>query len=74
MMRKIAVLVEDRYQVLEVGRKATCFFAIKNDLVNAGAEYLDEEVVVDGNLITSRNPYDLPAFCREVIAFLRTKT
>jgi protease I len=55
------------------GKKATCFFAIKDDIVNAGATYLDEEVVVDGNLITSRDPYDLPAFCREIIAFLKAK-
>ncbi|MGD0336790.1 MAG: type 1 glutamine amidotransferase domain-containing protein [Candidatus Omnitrophota bacterium] len=49
------------------GKKATCFSAIKDDLINAGADYIDKEVVVDGNLITSRNPYDLPAFCREII-------
>ena len=48
------------------GRRATCFKAIKDDLVNAGAKYVDEEVVVDGNLVTSRVPTDLPAFCREV--------
>ena len=54
------------------GRKVTCFFAIKDDLVNAGAEFIDREVVVDGNLITSRSPYDLPAFCREIIKFLKT--
>jgi protease I len=52
------------------GRKATCFSAIKDDVVNAGAEYLDKEVVVDGNLITSRNPYDLPAFCKEIIKYI----
>ena len=52
------------------GRKATCFFAIKDDLVNAGATFQDQEVVVDGNLITSRNPYDLPTFCRAIISFL----
>lgn len=55
------------------GRKATCFSAIKDDVVNAGAEFIDKEVVVDGNLITSRNPYDLPAFCREIIRFLKGK-
>lgn len=49
------------------GKKATSFSAIKDDLINAGAAFLDREVVVDGNLITSRNPYDLPAFCREII-------
>lgn len=52
------------------GRRATCFFAIKDDLVNAGARYVDEEVVVDSNLITSRIPADLPAFCREIIRAL----
>ena len=52
------------------GRKATCFFAIKDDLVNAGASYEDAEVVVDRNLVTSRKPDDLPAFCRACIAFL----
>jgi len=49
------------------GKKVTGFYAIKDDLANAGAKFLDQEVVVDGNLITSRNPYDLPAFCREII-------
>jgi protease I len=52
------------------GKKATCFYAIKDDLVNAGATYLDQEVVQDGNLITSRVPSDLPAFCRTIIAAL----
>ena len=49
------------------GKKVTGFSAIKDDLINAGAEFLNKEVVVDGNLITSRNPYDLPAFCAEII-------
>ncbi len=52
------------------GKTATCFFAIKDDLINAGAKYVDEEVVVDGNLITSRTPGDLPAFCRELVKAL----
>jgi protease I len=52
------------------GRKATSFFSIKDDLVAAGAEWKDAEVVVDGNLITSRKPDDLPAFCREIIQAL----
>lgn len=51
-------------------KKATGFFAIKDDLINAGAHYQDKEVMVDGNLITSRNPYDLPAFSKEIIKFL----
>ncbi len=49
------------------GRKATSFFAIKDDVVNAGAHWVDEEVVVDNNLVTSRKPEDLPAFCRAAI-------
>ncbi len=52
------------------GRRATCFFAIKDDLINAGAHYEDAEVIRDGNLITSRQPSDLGAFCREIIAAL----
>ena len=49
------------------GRRATCFFAIKDDVINAGAKYEDAEVVVDDNLVTSRKPEDLPAFCRASI-------
>ena len=53
------------------GKKATCFFAIKDDLVNAGADHVDAEVVRDGNLITSRMPSDLPAFCRTIVEALQ---
>jgi protease I len=49
------------------GRKVTCFFAIKDDLIAAGAKYSDQEVVVDKNLITSRKPEDLSAFMVEII-------
>ena len=49
------------------GRKATCFFAIKDDVINAGARYTDAEVVRDGNLITSRKPDDLPAFMQAIL-------
>lgn len=52
------------------GKRATCFFAIRDDLINAGAEYLDQEVVRDGNLVTSRMPDDLPAFCQGIIQAL----
>ncbi len=52
------------------GRKATCVRAIRDDVVNAGATYLDEAVVVDGNLISSRTPAELPAFCRALIEAL----
>jgi protease I len=57
-------------QGLLKGRRATAFHSIKDDVVNAGALWEDEEVVVDGNLITSRNPEDLPAFCRALIQVL----
>ena len=53
------------------GKTVTSFFAIKDDLVHAGAEWVDQEVVVDGNLITSRTPDDLPAFMRAVIAAMK---
>ena len=53
------------------GKTITSFFAIKDDMVNAGAEWVDQEVVVDGNLITSRKPDDLPAFMKAVIGALR---
>lgn len=49
------------------GKKATCFFAIKDDVSNAGARYVDAEVVRDGNLITSRKPDDLPAFLQNIL-------
>ncbi len=53
------------------GKTATAFFAIRDDIVNAGAEWVDQEVVVDGNLITSRKPDDLPAFLKAIIAALQ---
>ena len=49
------------------GRRATSFFAIKDDVHNAGADWVDEPVVRDGNIITSRTPDDLPMFCRTII-------
>lgn len=52
------------------GRRVTCFFAIKDDVVNAGGLYQDAEVVVDRGLVTSRKPEDLPAFCRASIEVL----
>ncbi len=52
------------------GKTMTCVSAVKDDVINAGARYVDQEVVVDGNLISSRTPPDLPAFCREIIKAL----
>ncbi len=53
------------------GKRLTAVKAIRDDLVHAGAEFVDEEVVRDGFLITSRTPEDLPAFCREIVRALR---
>ncbi len=52
------------------GRRATCFYSVRDDLEAAGAQWLDEPVVVDGNLITSRVPADLPRFCKAVLEAL----
>ena len=53
------------------GRKVTSFFSIKDDVCNAGATYVDAEVVRDGNLITSRKPDDLPAFLQAILQATR---
>ena len=52
------------------GKNATCWQGMRDDLIAAGAQYTDKEVVVDGNLITSRKPSDIPAFCRELMKLL----
>ncbi len=52
------------------GRRVTSFASIRDDMVNAGGDWVDEEVVVDGHLISSRVPDDLPAFCRAIIKAL----
>jgi protease I len=52
------------------GKTVTSFFAIRDDLEHAGATFVDVEVAVDKNLITSRQPEDLPAFCRAIMAAL----
>lgn len=52
------------------GRKVTCFVSIKDDVMNAGARYKDQAVVVDGNLITSRFPADLPEFMKALLRAL----
>ena len=54
------------------GKKVTAVSAIKDDMINAGGEWLDQEVVVDGNLISSRTPADLPAYCKAIIAALNS--
>lgn len=53
------------------GIRCTSVNAIRDDLQNAGAQWVDQEVVVDKNHITSRTPKDLPAFCKAIIAMLK---
>lgn len=53
------------------GRRATCYWSIRDDLENAGAEFVDEPVVVDENLVTSRHPPDLPEFMKKTLGKLK---
>lgn len=52
------------------GRHATCYRSVRGELVDAGVLYEDSEVVVDGKLVTSRQPSDLPAFMRELVRLI----
>lgn len=52
------------------GRRVTSFYAIKDDVINAGAEWVDADVIIDRNLVTSRKPEDLPAFCIGILDVL----
>jgi protease I len=52
------------------GRRCTSFMSIVHDVVNAGGQWVDEEVVVDGNIITSRTPDDLPSFTKVILQYL----
>eukprot|EP00667_Euglena_gracilis_P022440 EG_transcript_24954 len=53
-------------------RKATCFVAIKDDLINAGAIYVDQKCVVDGRMVTAQTPEDLPAFMAAILEIADT--
>lgn len=55
------------------GKKVTCFHSIKDDVTNAGGTYVDQEVCVDGNVITSRTPEDLPAFVVAIMEMMGKK-
>jgi protease I len=57
---------------LAKGKTLTCYPPLKDDLINAGANYVDQEVCVDGNYVTSRTPADEPAFIRETLNKLKT--
>lgn len=72
--RPLAVICHAPWALISAGiakgKKLTSFFTLKDDLKNAGAEWVDQEVVVDDNLITSRNPDDLPAFNNALIEMM----
>jgi len=53
------------------GKHATCYRSVEPEMKEAGARYEDKEVIVDGNLITSRQPSDLPAFMREIMKMIK---
>ena len=55
------------------GRKATSYPSVKDDVINAGCEWIDSSMVRDGNLISSRNPNDLPDFMKGILEFYREK-
>jgi protease I len=52
------------------GRTLTSFWSIKTDVKNAGGNWVDQEAVVDGNLVTSRNPNDIPAFNEKLVELI----
>jgi protease I len=56
------------------GKKVTGYKAIATDLKNAGGKYIDSEVAVDGNIVTSRTPNDLPAFCSSILKLIETSS
>lgn len=69
--KPIAAICHGPWTMIETGklkgRKLTSYSSIRTDLENAGASWVDEEVVVDNGLVTSRNPNDLPAFCAKMV-------
>jgi len=69
--RPIAAICHGPWTLIETkklqGKKMTSYRSLRTDLINAGVQWVDEEVVVDGRLITSRDPKDLPAFCEKLV-------
>ena len=72
--RPVAAICHAPWTLIEAdvltGRRLTSWPSLQTDIRNAGGEWVDEELVIDGNLITSRNPDDLPAFCGAVVEAL----
>ncbi|GMM93190.1 type 1 glutamine amidotransferase domain-containing protein [Qipengyuania sp. MTN3-11] len=75
--KPIAAICHAPWMLIEAGivegKTATCYTSIRTDLKNAGAKVVDQEVATDGNLITSRNPDDIPAFSKALIEALGVK-
>jgi protease I len=75
--KPVAAICHGPWSVLEAGaargRRMTSWPSLKTDLVNAGADWVDQEAVVDGNLVTSRKPDDIPAFNRAFIEMLAAR-
>jgi protease I len=69
--RPVAAICHGPWSLVEAdvarGRRLTSWPSVRTDLRNAGAEVVDEVVVTDGNLTTSRSPDDLPAFCERIV-------
>jgi protease I len=69
--KPVAVICHGPWTVIEAGaargRRIAAWPSLKTDLRNAGAEWVDEEVLIDGNLVSSRKPDDIPAFNREMV-------
>lgn len=76
--KPVAAICHGPWTLIEAGalkgRKVTSWPSLRTDLMNAGAEWVDQEVVVDGQFVTSRKPDDLPAFNRELIKLLESKS
>jgi protease I len=73
--KPVAAICHGPWTVIDAGgargRRMTSWPSLKTDLRNAGADWMDQEVVVDGNLVSSRKPDDIPAFNREILKLLR---
>jgi protease I len=70
--KPVAAICHGPWTIIEAGaakgRKMTSWPSLRTDITNGGGEWVDQEVVVDGNLVTSRKPDDLPAFNREILS------
>lgn len=76
--KPVAAICHGPWSLIEAGavkgRRMTSWPSLRTDLANAGAQWVDEEAVTDGNVVTSRNPDDIPAFNRATIAMFASRT